>query len=101
MPSIPTIHNLPGKEKTKSGKKSTPTVKPKKKVTGKCSGCNVIWKSKEDLAFQKLYGIRKSTWIGCDNIRCSFWAHVMCTDIILKHKKTMKDHKFLCPNHKV
>ena len=41
-----TVRNLPGKNPTNQGK-------PLKKVTGRCSKCKIIWKSKEDNEISK------------------------------------------------
>ena len=95
-PSIPLmeVENLPGRRKISS---KTPAAKA---TTGKCKECNIIYESKEDKAFRKKTGCRKTTWIGCDRPRCNFWAHASCAGLLLHPNKSIKDHSFLCMVHR-
>ena len=86
------VENLPGKKKT-------PSAKPHEKVTGKCKVCKIIYKSKQDKAFRK-NKIRKTTWIGCERPGCNYWAHASCAKVTFKPGKKVKDHDYLCPDHR-
>ena len=88
----PPVHNIPGKKIKNSNMK-------RKKVTGKCSECSVIWDSKTDILFRKENGKRQSAWIGCDIATCKYWAHVKCAGLILTPGKAIEKHKFLCKDH--
>ena len=97
------VTGLPDSKKRKLQTSSTP--KPAKKQTtksyvpGKCQVCKRIWESKDDAAFRKAVGKRKSTWIGCDDKSCKYWAHALCAGLLLIPKKKVEDHNFLCPLH--
>lgn len=90
------IKNLPGKK----SKSSTTSTSTSTKTTGKCKVCNVIFESKADKEFRKIKGAKKTTWIGCDQAHCSFWAHASCAGLLLQPKKKVEDHTFLCVEHR-
>lgn len=94
-PKLPTL-SVKGIPSSKKPKK----VFQKKTVTGKCKICRKIWESKDDLAFRKKEGVRKTTWIGCDQDQCSFWAHASCAGMLLIPKKKVKDHVYYCDAHR-
>ena len=92
------VNGIPGSSGSVEKKKNT--TKKSNKGTGKCKICGLIWESKEDLAYRKENGQRKTTWIGCDAKKCTFWAHATCACLLLIPKKKVEHHKYLCDEHK-
>ena len=92
------VTGMPGKVARNSEVNSE--VSSTSKTTGKCKICKIIWESKEDQAFRKEAGKRKSTWVGCDEPSCKFWAHATCAGLVLIPRKKVEHHKYLCQRHK-
>jgi len=79
------------------GKKKKISPPAKRKISNKCKCCKVIWKSKADMEYRKKYGMRMTSWIGCDHINCKYWAHASCAKLLLVPGKSIKNHNFMCP----
>ena len=91
----PSVQNIPGK-KSKSNETDNAKKNSSPKVTEKCSECGIIWESKADKELIKKHGKRQGSWIGCDRVRCKYWAHVKCAGLIITPGKHIRDHKFFC-----
>ena len=74
---------------------------PGKKVNHgyQCKECGIIYESDEDTLFREIRK-RKTTWIGCDQHRCDYWAHASCANLQFKPRVPVDEHAFLCPKHK-
>ena len=88
------VINLLGKKKLR-----TEAVKSASKVSGKCNICGTIFESREDKAFHKKNGMRKTTWVGCDKSQCTFWGHATCAVLLLIPHKPVIKHKFFCKDY--
>ena len=65
----------------------------------KCQGCNIRYGSEEDKVFRKGKE-RRTTWIGCDKTRCTYWAHANCAKLQLKPRVPVEEHAFICIAHR-
>ena len=65
----------------------------------KCQECKIKYESEADKIFRKGKE-RKTTWIGCDKTRCTYWAHAICAKLQLKQRVPVEEHQFLCLTHR-
>lgn len=38
-------------------------------------------------------------WINCDQRKCCYWVHSICTGFVFKYESDLKDLHFYCPDH--
>ena len=87
---------LNGNETTSTVTKS---IRGSARTTGRCKICKIIFESPADLDFKKKKG-KKTTWIGCDQSDCNFWAHACCAGLLFTPRKPIEKHTFLCDQHR-
>lgn len=89
---MPTIRNLPRKKK-KSRENQNEELQQ-----SRCSICNVVFGSPEDVLLDKRFK-KNNKYMGCEVDNCNYWVHVRCGGHTISKEDEIIKIQFKCPDH--